>query len=310
MNSLVSVIIPVYNCRYVLNAVESVLRQTYPYIEIIVVDDGSTEDIYSILKPYKGKFIYIKQENAGPSKARNTGILNAKGDFIYFLDADDRLTPEAVELGVSCLEKYPNVGMSFGGAILFNEDGIIKYWSPGPAGPPGRYIKELFIYNFIQPGCIIIRRNCFDIAGLFDENVELCEDYDLGLRIAWYFDIVNLNKFVLFKRKHPSSLSYKNIKMEEWRFLVLKKFLKLFPEAEKEVGPKIVRDIMSKTSFDLGYGFWDRGEFIKARKYFKESFKTRPHHFIGVFLYLCTFLPPSQISRLRYMKRVLMGYLK
>jgi len=114
--AIVSVIIPSYNCaRYVEEAIESVLNQTYNYLEIIVVDDGSTDNTREVLKEYigNGQIKYVYQENQGPGAARNTGIKCAKGDYIAFLDSDDTLTENSIEKRMNLIIRSPEVGLVF-----------------------------------------------------------------------------------------------------------------------------------------------------------------------------------------------------
>src|SRR5438046_8618551 len=115
-SGLVSVIIPCHNQAHFLDeAIESVLTQTYPNHEIIVVDDGSTDNTATVAKCHS-PLRYIYQENAGPSAARNTGVKESRGEYLVFLDADDRLLPEALEIGVGCLRQHPECAFEIGRA--------------------------------------------------------------------------------------------------------------------------------------------------------------------------------------------------
>lgn len=126
-NQKVSVIIPTYNlARYINETVDSVLGQTYKNYEIIIVDDGSTDNTKEALSEYGGKITYIFQENQGVSAARNKGIKEAKGEYIAFLDADDLWLKDKLELQIGLMNSNPEVAMIFTDGESFNEEGLIK----------------------------------------------------------------------------------------------------------------------------------------------------------------------------------------
>src|SRR5918998_3304628 len=128
--SVVSVIIPCYNQgRFLSEAIESVLAQTYPHVETIVVDDGSTDDTSNIAARYSGVRC-IRQGNQGLAAARNTGLGESKGGYLVFLDADDRLLPNALETGLECLKAHPECALAYGHCTLITVDGsFLKQWS-------------------------------------------------------------------------------------------------------------------------------------------------------------------------------------
>ena len=114
IDPLVSVIIPTYNCgKFIEQSIESVLKQTYKNIEIIVVDDGSTDDTRLKMSKYRENIVYIRQNNQGLSKSRNIGMSYSKGEFIAFQDADDRWHPRKLEMQVECFRKVQGIGLVF-----------------------------------------------------------------------------------------------------------------------------------------------------------------------------------------------------
>src|SRR5829696_1766997 len=120
---LVSVVIPCYNqAHYLGEAIESVLAQSYPYIEIVVIDDGSTDNTSKVAGSYSG-VCCIRQDNQGLSAARNTGLRHSEGEYVVFLDADDRLLPEALQAGIECLQTNPECAVTFGHYRLIASDG-------------------------------------------------------------------------------------------------------------------------------------------------------------------------------------------
>ena len=156
---LVSVIIPTYNrAHYVVEAVESVLAQTHKNIEIIVVDDGSTDGAEEILDPYKDRIRYFYQENQGVSAARNLGIRNANGQYLAFLDSDDLWLPDKTELQLNFLKENDNYGFVFSNFLIFtdteNETEIANRSIP----PSGYIFPQLFMGNFIGSPTMLMRR--------------------------------------------------------------------------------------------------------------------------------------------------------
>ena len=186
--SLVSIIIPAYNARaYICEAVDSAIAQTYPQKEVIVVDDGSTDDTVQSLKSYidAQKIIYFYQENKGLSAARNAGIRAAKGEFIAFLDADDIFLPEKLARQVAYLEAHPACGVCYCALAHFSEEAPEKmlklqyhYYSGDEVFP------RLLHANFINPLAVVARKSELDRVGLFDETYRRSEDWEYWVRLA------------------------------------------------------------------------------------------------------------------------------
>lgn len=226
MNSqpLVSAIIPTYNrARAVCEAVESVLRQTYPRVEVIVVDDGSTDDTQQELKKYGDRIRVVTQPNAGPSAARNHGIAMARGEFVAFLDSDDLWLPTNLERQVGLLQK---VGQSVP-CCLCN---ITMRWSDKELGsfeiawldPPvdeGVWLNadEVLATRFVlfNQG-IVIRRDVLERIGGFNEDLWLLEDTDLSLRLSLEGPWVFIREPLVIWRESAGSL-YQSAQKEEIR---------------------------------------------------------------------------------------------
>jgi glycosyltransferase involved in cell wall biosynthesis len=183
--SQVSVIIPTYNqAHFVASAVESALAQTYPDVEIIVVDDGSTDDPQAALAPYREKIHYIYQKNRGLSGARNTGFLASHGDYVLFLDSDDLIHPDKLALHVALLEAEPNFGLVYSAWQQINEDGTQVLGEVRPSRQ-GQLLKELLRRSFFFfASAAVLRRACLERVGLFDESLRWGEDADMWLRLA------------------------------------------------------------------------------------------------------------------------------
>jgi glycosyltransferase involved in cell wall biosynthesis len=180
----VSVIIPAYNQGvYLGKAVQSVLDQTYPDFDIVIVDDGSTDDTADIARGFKDQRIrYIYQENRGLSAARNTGIQNSDGELLTFLDSDDLFFPDKLEVLVAELNHHPEVGFVAGQAVLIDENGNPLgevFNTPLPEDP-----ARLLLWNPLHVCSVMVRRLWIDRVGLFDERFRAYEDWDMWLRLA------------------------------------------------------------------------------------------------------------------------------
>ncbi|MCL4871766.1 MAG: glycosyltransferase [Anaerolineae bacterium] len=180
---LVSLIIPTYNrCDWLRQAAASALAQTYPSLEIIVVDDGSTEDIGECLAEMADRVTVLRQENAGLAAARNRGIAAATGNFITFLDDDDLIAPGKIARQVAFLQKHPEISLVHCGYYRSNQAGepvdkIVGF-------PDGDSYQQLVGGNFIWSGGPLLRRSCLETAGYFDLTLPTAEDWDLWLRLA------------------------------------------------------------------------------------------------------------------------------
>ena len=188
---LVSVIIPTYNyANYLSRAIESVLAQTYRQIELIIVDDGSTDNTASVIEYYKNKYPdvirYFYQKNSGPNAARNKGLDLVQGEFIALLDADDEWFPEKLDKQVSFAHANPKYGMIGCGIRWVKDDKTIIFEGFGiPVPPRGELIKHLKMRSFGFGGSsgVVIRKHCFDVVGNFDESLRGSEDRENCVRI-------------------------------------------------------------------------------------------------------------------------------
>jgi glycosyltransferase involved in cell wall biosynthesis len=234
-NDLITAVIATYNYgRFVTEAVESVLAQTYANVEIIVVDDGSTDDTRQRLAPYADRLRYIYQDNQSVAAARNTGIRAARGDFIAFLDADDLWHPQKLELQTRYLAGHPAVGLV---AVDRLAEGAAS-WPPlnGCAHPRARPItvEELIIKPHFAPSGVLVRKPCFDRAGYFDTSLRNAEDYDMWIRIACSFAVVKLEAPLWWYRVHGANKSYVPARQEAAGLKVLEKtFAKASPLSKR-----------------------------------------------------------------------------
>ncbi|CDM65184.1 glycosyltransferase [Pyrinomonas methylaliphatogenes] len=210
---LVSIIIPCYRqARYLGQAICSALAQTYPHVEVIVVDDGSPDEAAEVASRYVGVRL-IRQANRGVAAARNVGLLASGGEYVIFLDADDRLLERGVEVGVEASRSHPYCAFAWGMCRHIAADG-----SPVPFRQKPRieanYYAELLRNNYIRtPATVIYRRWVFDEVGLFDESLHGPEDYDLNLRITRRFPVYCHGQTVAEYRIHTASACHDSTRM-------------------------------------------------------------------------------------------------
>ena len=202
----VSIVIPCYNqARFLEEAIASALAQTWPAPEVVVVDDGSTDGSAAVARRHAVRL--VAQENRGLSAARNAGLAASTGDVLIFLDADDRLRPEAAAAAVGALEASPDAMMAFGRCALIDERGEPLAAPPQPPVTDGVY-AELLRHNCIwTPAAAAFRRSVFPLAGGFDPAVNPAADYDLYLRIARRFPLAPHAAVVAEYRQHGGSMS-------------------------------------------------------------------------------------------------------
>src|SRR5215213_6861613 len=204
---LVSVVIPCYNQAHFLGeAIESVLAQRYTNLELIVVDDGSTDNTSEVAYRYE-EVRLIRQENKGLAGARNRGRAEARGEYVVFLDSDDRLLANAVEIGVRELEAHPECAFVSGRYRPISAEGD-AYAIPRQARVDGDHYLALLRDNYISmPASVMYRRWVFEEVGGFDGSVDAAADWDLYLRIARRFPIHHHGQVVADYRWHGSNMT-------------------------------------------------------------------------------------------------------
>jgi len=219
---MISVIIPCYNqAQYLQQAIESVLAQTYKDFEILVVNDGSTDQTAEVAASFSGVRC-IAQKNQGQAAARNAGLHESKGEFLVFLDADDRLMPTALEAGLSGLNKRPDCAFIYGRCRIIAPDGSeLPEW-PQPLYENDHY-RQLLKDNYIfSTGRVLYRRSPIEEIGGFNHDVVPSEDYDLYLRITQKFPICCHSEVVSEYRRHPQQVSVNSAVMLRATLTVLR----------------------------------------------------------------------------------------
>lgn len=204
----VSVILPTYNRAWTLeNAIDSVLAQDYPAIELIVVNDGSNDDTGTLLNQYRGQLTVITQENKGVSAARNAGIRQCHGEFVALLDSDDEWRPEKISCQVAFFDNHPEAMICQTEEIWIRNgrrvNPKIKHKKPS-----GMIFEPSLHLCLVSPSAVMMRRKLFDLKGFFDESFTVCEDYDLWLRISTDTPVYLIDRpYTIKKGGHEDQLS-------------------------------------------------------------------------------------------------------
>jgi glycosyltransferase involved in cell wall biosynthesis len=204
---LVSVIIPCYNqARFLGEAIESAQRQTHSSVEVIVVDDGSSDDTASVAATHP-TVRYIRQRNSGAAAARTAGLHESRGELLIFLDADDRLLPDAAAIGLEALRAHPDWAFVTGHVRLIAQDGAPEGIPPQDHANGNQYVALLRSNYIWTPGVILYRRSTLASIGSFDPAARASADYELNIRIARHAPIGCHHHLVLEYRRHGANMS-------------------------------------------------------------------------------------------------------
>lgn len=274
----VSVIIPTYNCvKYLPEALDSVLAQTYQDFEIIIIDDGSLDGTRSLveeyLQKYPGIIRYIYQENRGLACARNTAMKNSRGEYIALLDADDVFLSERIRLGVEVLDQTAGVGLCHANITRMDEGGrIIRTPLRDEKFLSGYVFENILLKKAnVSVPTIIFRRSCIEKIGGFDENLTRlgCEDREFCLRLSREYKFYYIDKVLAYYRERSNSMSRDLFKMLKARYYVVNKHTsecgfdvfirkKAFAAVHREMGDTFLFD---------GLFFLAAGQYIKSIVY-------------------------------------------
>jgi hypothetical protein len=273
----VSVIIPSYNqARFVSATIDSVLPQTYPDVEIIVIDDGSTDETRAVLTDYGDTIQTIHQENKGLSGARNTGFRISSGDYVLFLDSDDLIAPRTLACHVSLLEAEPDLGLSYSAWQQISEDGARILGEVRPR-KQGHLLKELLRREFFFfASAAVIRRECLEQVGLFDQSLGWGDDADMWLRLAragyafGYLDYPHLKYRI---RSNSMTASANPGQVQSW-MAGLEKFFAdpTLPADVRELEP----EAYAVLHYETAGRYFRSGDVEPARRHLRQAIRTCP----------------------------------
>lgn len=243
---LVSVVIATYNMgAYLPLAIKSVLDQTYKNLEILVIDDGSTDDTAKVLHPFlkDAQIRYIYQTNGGQACAKNRGAQESRGEFVAFLDADDIWIPSKLEEQIPLFFCSGSVGVVFSQYIEIDAEGVLGK-SVNSGFSRGQVSGPLLIFNFIGFSTSVVRKQCFDCLGYFREDLDMGIDYELWLRFSARYEFDYVDRPLVYYRVWPGQMS----KNHQRRYLngikIMRDFLSEYPGM---VDKKIQRDAWAHT---------------------------------------------------------------
>lgn len=273
-DSLVSVVIPSYNRKkFIEEAIESVEDQNYDNIEIIVVDDGSTDGSLEILKELDecgriGLYIHPDHANKGQSASINLGIVKSSGSYICILDSDDFLSPTKISRQVDFLVRHPSVGMVYGQGHAVDEGGAHLFKVPSDTHVETSDPNELLIDCYLAlPGGALTRREVFDSVGFFEESFRAGQDHDMALRIIEKFRVAFMREVAFFYRKHSDSISVNGLETR-WRtgLEILERAKTRYPYAKRTI-----RKRKAVINYRLGQVYWERGQTWRSLRHFVAS---------------------------------------
>jgi glycosyltransferase involved in cell wall biosynthesis len=303
---LVSVVIPTYNYgKFIGEALKSVFEQTVQSFEIIVIDDGSTDDTKSIIESFGGKVRYFFQSQQGPARARNKGIKESHGEYIAFLDADDLWLPTKLEKQIRLFQANPRLGMALTDNYLFDEAGIYRdYVNKKEYLITGDVVANIFINSGVVTPTVMVRREVFDRVGLFEENLHIAEDDNMWIRIAVEYEVDIVDESLAQIRDHRGRtmrVSDKLIESVEKNIELLT--TKYGQKVASRIQPLAARKY-NQIYFSQGYGQFENGNYRDARTLFEKALKANPGNRKTMAYIIATHIPSWTHSFLRLIKRL------
>jgi glycosyltransferase involved in cell wall biosynthesis len=304
----VSVIIPSYNCAcYLPSSIESVLEQTYRDLEILVVDDGSTDDTESVLQRFAPSVRYLKSCHKGAAAARNQGIIASDGDYIAFLDADDWWESEKIERQIAELEKDDKVDLVYSDMCVHYDDGttVPSFLKNRPLAASGYVFDKLIQSQFIFPSTVLIRRSCIQQVGMFDESMLSLEDCDLFLRICYTCRVAVVLKPLVHRRQRAGNMTSDEDLGTRYRIKFHEKALEL-PKLSPECTGELRRQL-SVACFKRGAYCLDQRRIHECRSSLLLSLKHDWKNVSAVRCLMGSYLPPSLLAKVRNWRNWLKG---
>jgi glycosyltransferase involved in cell wall biosynthesis len=311
---LVSVVIPAYNAgRYIADTLDAALTQTYSRREVIVVDDGSTDDTRARLEPYRPRIRYIEQKNAGAGAARNRGIQAATGDYIAFLDADDLWRPETLDVQVEVAQSNPQSGLVACDGVRLVGTKVVP--DPLLGGPVAKRMRDLglghisghFYRDFLRtvpiscPSQVLMPAHVPARVGLMVTGHEEAEDWDYTLRIARHYPVTLHSRSLVTWRIHDQSRSgrvdLRPFEWALWKSRTLSRQRRLCLPEDRALVEEQLRDEIRTVAYEL-YCYSRTGDATVARRYFRRLLRwTLREPRVGMF-FLATWVPESLIGRM------------
>lgn len=279
MPPTISVIIPVYNAMAFLpEALNSVLTQTFTDFEAIIVNDGSQDNIVEWAKTLSDARVkLISQENQGVSQARNAGILSSRGDYIAFLDADDIWEPEKLASQIVAFKESPELGLVDTWIAFVDEQNNVLF-SAGQSYQAGNVLRKILEGNLVMCGSSpVIRRQCFETAGLFDGELQIGEDWHMWVRIAAHYPFQVLKKPLVRYRRHSSNATDKHEQMLVGLSAAIEKIYRLFPSDLTPIKKKAYGRLFLYYAIKM----YETKNYSQAKHFFKKALLNYPMLFLS-----------------------------
>ena len=274
----VSVVLTCYNgSRWISRAIESILTQTYEDFELVIIDDGSTDNSKEIVASHlcDERVRYIYQENRGFSAAVNRGIKESNGDLIGFIGQDDQWMPNKLELQIRYLSEHKDVDLVHSNYCSIDSEGRIvgvRDVKVPKFSSKRKVVEQLFLNNFIGFETVLVKRKCFDELGFFDDRMVGYSDHDMWLRVAGSFNIGYLDLPLVKKRQHESPLS--KVRVEDVlkdEFLMTKKAIDRYPFLRR-----IERKKIAPLYYAWGIALLQKRNNKEAKQKFLKAIKCQP----------------------------------
>lgn len=306
--AIVSILVPVYNGdQYISEAIESALAQTYQNFELLIVNDGSTDNSKSIIMNYLGdsRIRYFEQQNAGVAATRNLAIKHAKGKYIGFLDQDDCWLPDKLSTQVQFLETHQEFAFIHSRQGYIQADGtlISHYPKDWVADLHGECFVELFKRNRIAVLTVLLRKNVIDEIGYFNETVSRVDDYELWLRICSKYPIGFQDKKLALYRCHETNASHDYVKMEQAELSALESLYDLNKEVFKCIDKATLNDRFATLHTEVANGFfWQKQNYKSALRHYLKALYFKPFCWKNIKQTFWCLLPTNQ-------RKILVWYL-
>ena len=299
----VSVVIPSYNCGHCLpEALESVFAQTFKDFEIIVVDDGSTDDTSAVVARFGSRIRCIRQENRGLPAARNRGIRASAAPYIALLDADDVWFPEKLTEQIPAFSEDSEIGLVYSDLRVVYDDGQIvpSFLHSRPLAGSGYVFDRILRSGFIIPSSAVVRRTCIEQVGLFDESMRSHEDVELWSRICHAWKVKLISKPLLMRRQRAGSLTGS----EDLRSLYGLKFYQkvlLIPGLEPE-HQQFVRKVLAACCRERGRFCLNEGRIAECRETLRASLEYNWRNLAAIRDMILSYLPRRAYLRMRTLR--------
>ena len=278
----VSVVIATYNRAHLIGeTLDSVLGQSFRDFEIILVDDGSTDDTREVARRYEPHVQYICQDNRGPSAARNRGVRQARGAWISIQDSDDVSSPDHLRLLHAYAAGHPNVGMVFAnGAYLggpeHKRNTIIPRQKSRCLAERNFQLRDIFDKSIVRLQAALISKSAYDVLGGHDESLRICMDLDLSFRLMMNFPIAYIDEVVFYYRKHDGNTGRnEEVRLTE-NIQVIKKLLRDYPDANDIIGRRQIAARLAYRYYRLAKGRWKKREWADARRALLQALALSP----------------------------------